>query len=93
MLILLYVDFMLLDVCRGYLDKIGAVITVEPAGWNVKKLSLWRDLVEKQKSQALEETDENMVAEKAEKEEDAEMAAFAACKSKIAKLEQFNVWY
>lgn len=71
-------------VFRDYFDEIEAVLSVEPAGWTVKKLALWEDLVEKRTSQSMDATDENTVAEK---EEEAEMAAFAALKSKIAKLD------
>ena len=72
---------------RDYYDEIEAVLQVEPADWSVKKLSLWQDLVEKPISQSMEMvTDDGLIAEK---EEEAEMATFAALKSKIVKLDWF----
>ena len=63
------------------------MLQVEPADWSVKKLSLWQDLVEKPTSQLMEMVaDDGLIAEK---EEEAEMATFAALKSKIAKLDWF----
>ena len=63
------------------------MLQVEPADWSVKKLSLWQDLVEKPTSQSMEVVaDDGLIAEK---EEEVEMAAFAALKSKIAKLDWF----
>ena len=72
---------------RDYYDEIESVLQVEPADWSVKKLSLWQDRVEKPTSQSMEMVaDDGLIAEK---EEEAEMATFAALKSKIAKLDWF----
>lgn len=72
---------------RDYFDEIEAILKVEPAGWTVKRLCLWSDLVEKPSvAAALKEVDEKTVEDR---EEELENANFAALKAKIATLNQF----
>ena len=73
---------------RDYFDEIEAILKVEPPGWTVKRLCLWSDLVEKPSVAAsLQEVDEKTVEDR---EEEIEIANFAAVKAKIATLNQIN---
>ncbi|CAK9061090.1 Uncharacterized protein SCF082_LOCUS32063, partial [Durusdinium trenchii] len=68
-----------------YFEEIEAIIKAEPAGWTVKNLCLWTEMVQRETPATAMgvAVDEKTVEEK---EEELENAAFASLKAKIANL-------
>lgn len=72
-------------IARDYFEEIEAIIKAEPAGWTVKNLCLWTEMVQRETPATAMgvAVDEKTVEEK---EEELENAAFASLKAKIANL-------